>query len=696
MRSSALVAAAALACAACNGADESPMSEAETETVAPPPAPERIPVGVPHGGFINHVAVTEQGDAAVSLDNIGGLRLWPALDGSREPVPFSVNGAAAIAISHAGKELLVGVLDEAGAVQLLRFSRTGVLHGRTQLPGEVAVDELVAIDAGMLVVRTDEAIERYDETGTLRGRIAAEPGESLGALATRHGSAAVILVERHLEAPSPVLEEEIPDRRKPRRTVMVPRGRAAAMRWIVLADAGLRWGASIALPDKLDERELAISPSHERIALISQASELVVLDVTKTPVPVDVPKASVGAGSAIGFVDDDRVVRMSGSTHWWISTHAGKSAKVADPWHVDNGIGDESINGDGAAADGVVVSGTGPDLVLQDVHDTKYLGWRQLASGALIQAGSHLGVVTTMSNVIWLDRALQRESEVALEDYGFSARDRSWWLDPNHAVVMGTGDKPALSLVDFRHRDKPVALGSYTYVQRVDYDETTHQLAVLDDRVVRRFTVDLERDQIAELQALDLTFQASMLIQFDPARSGGAVAIAWGYDDDGDRMATFREADAKPGKHLKAKKRRLDTGSYVGYSPDGTIYMHDGNGVFAMRDGKTVRRFPKGELADSLVADKTGERLVGIHGAAVTLYDAAGTKLWAQNVWGAQGIVFAADGSIVVRTTGGLIELDPATGARVAAACGFAFGVMTKTPQINTFNTQPVCEDLGT
>src|SRR3569832_140727 len=82
------------------------------------PAPERIPVGVPHGGFINHVAVTEPGDAAVSLENIGGLRLWPTLDGSREPVPFTVNGAAAVALSPAGKELLVGVRDEAGAVQL--------------------------------------------------------------------------------------------------------------------------------------------------------------------------------------------------------------------------------------------------------------------------------------------------------------------------------------------------------------------------------------------------------------------------------------------------------------------------------------------------------------------------------------------------------------------------------------------------
>jgi hypothetical protein len=335
--------------------------------------------------------------------------------------------------------------------------------------------------------------------------------------------------------------------------------------------------------------------------------------------------------------------------------------------------------------------------VLQDVHDTKYLGWRQLAAGAVIAAGSHIGVETTMSHVVWLDRALQRESEVDLADYGYSTRARSWWLDPNHAVVETSGDTATLALVDFRHRDRPVSLGIYTYIQRVDFDEATHRLAVVDDGVVHRFALDLEHDTTTDLQALDLPFQSSTLIQLDPARNDGAVAIAWGYDDDGERMATFREGQGKPGKRLKAKQRKMPSSSFLGFAGDGTIYMHDGEGVYAMRDGKTLRRFPKGELADSIVADKTGERVVGIHGAAVTMYDPAGTVVWAQNVWGAQSIVFANDGAaLVVRTTGGLIELDPATGARVSAACGFAFGVMTKTPQLNSFNTQPVCEDLGT
>jgi hypothetical protein len=693
------VALAGLVCAACTPApaEEPSASKSDQAATVAPPAPERIPTGVPHGGIINRVAVTEQGDAAVSLDNVGGLRLWPALDGSREPVPFSVNGAEMLAISHAGAELLVGVLDQAGSVQLLRFSRTGVLRGRVQVPGETAIDQLVAIDGGVLVARADESIERYDPKGQLRGRIGAEPGESFGALATRHGAAGVILAEDHLEEQPPVLElEEIPDHPKPRRKVLVHRGHAAKMRWIVLGD-GLRWGAALPLPDKLDETGLAISPSHQRIALFSQANQLVVLDVTKQPVPVDGPTVNGSAGSSFGFVDNDRVVRMSGQTKWWIATHAENAVNIVDPWRVDTGLGEQSINGDGQVADGLVVAGIGSNLVLQDRNATKYLGWRELATGAVVTAGPHVGVETTMSHIVWLDRALQRESDVDLEDFGFTARDRVWWLDPNHAAVMSTGDRAKLELIDFRHRDQRLSLGTYTYIQRVDFDQTMHRLAVVDDGVVHRFDLDLEHDQMTELAALDLPFQSSLLIQLDPAHNAGVVAIAWGYDDDGERMATFREGVAKPNKRLKAKNHKVPASSYRGVASDGTIYMQDGESVFAMRDGKTVRRFPKGEVVDSLVADSTGQRLVGIHQSAVTMYDPQGAVMWKQNVWGAQGIVFTTDNSgVIVRTSGGLIELDPATGARVGAACGFGFGVMTKTPVTNTFNTQPVCEDLGT
>src|SRR5687767_10057647 len=42
--------------------------------------------GVAHSGSIDRLAVAPDGRGAVSSDVVGGARLWPALDGSREPV----------------------------------------------------------------------------------------------------------------------------------------------------------------------------------------------------------------------------------------------------------------------------------------------------------------------------------------------------------------------------------------------------------------------------------------------------------------------------------------------------------------------------------------------------------------------------------------------------------------------------------
>ena len=190
------------ALAACNPTEDPPPPPKTVPVVA---VPEQPPVGVPHGGQITHLAVTEAGDAAVTVDNLGDLRLWPTLDGKHEPIPFTVNGADTLAIAHAGDELLVGVVDQAGAGHLVRFSRTGVQHAKLQLPGDVAIDQIVAIDRGVLVARVDQSIERYDATGVLRGRITADASTTFGALAVRHGVAAVLLSERDTtEDPAPL------------------------------------------------------------------------------------------------------------------------------------------------------------------------------------------------------------------------------------------------------------------------------------------------------------------------------------------------------------------------------------------------------------------------------------------------------------------------------------------------------------
>lgn len=681
-----------LALAACNTAPAEPEMLA-TALPSPPPAPkvERAPTGVPHGGFITHLAITDEGDAAVSVDTVGGLRLWTTLDGTREPVAFSVNGAENLAIAHVGDELLVAVLDQAGAVQLLRFSRLGTLRGRTQVPGETQISQVVAVGRGILVAREDGSIERYDAAGTQHGRIAVEPGEHVGALAVRRGAAAVLIGQRTTETKlaDPPLEEI--DRPARRAKITVATERASALRWITLGDE-LAWGASLALPDHVDDRVLALSPSGRRIAFVTDASQLEVYDTAPKLAQVEGPMMTARALS-LGFVDDDHVVAIASATQWWTATKAPPLKPSAELWVADTTLHEEGVNSDGGAFGGDhLIAGLGADLVIQSAREVHYLGWRDTAAGNVFVAGDHVGLETQNRRIVWLDRALARESDTDLEELGYDTSTAAWWIDPNHAVVRKGGDKVTVDLVDLRHKDVHVSLGTFTYLRQVEMIRSRNEIALYDDGAVRRFVVDLEHDTVRELAALAISPSTSYVRLLDPAKADGVVALTVGYDDDGQRVTVFRDGD---GKKIVGKKLKALTGSLAGIGRDGTLYLRAGGAISAWKNGREVLKWPEGVDADSVTPDIAGQHLLAIHGAAVTLYELDGRVVWTQNVWGAQTASFTLDGQIVLRTSGGLLALDAATGARMAAACGFSFGLMTKTPRVNALNVQPVCEDLG-
>jgi hypothetical protein len=691
MRSSALV---FVALVACNSVEDHPIGPPVTKAAVP--VPEKAAAGVPHGGPITHVAVTEKADAAVTVDNLGGLRLWPSLDGKREPVPFTVNGAEALAITHVGDELLVGVVDQAGAGHLVRFSRGGVQRGKIQLPGEVAIDQIAAIDGGMLVARNDQSIERYDAAGTLRGRIAADPSTSFGTLVVRHGLAAVMLVGRETSDGSATLPKRRRQKKPPPPVVVVEHARA--LRWITLGD-GLAWGATIEVPKNIDPHALAISPSHKRVLLAElQTGQVDLFDVGATALTeVAGDGVITSQGGSIGLLDDDHAVAVAFSTVHWLIAKTAKKPDV-DPWKIETSPTQESVNDQVyAIGDGMFVSALGPNLVKQDLHDTTYLGWSDVASGNVIVSGVGVGLEPRNGHMVWLDRNLQRENEVDVSELGYGPLARTWWLDPNHAVLErgGKNNMTDVFLVDVRHHEVNVALGTYRYIQQISYVDDVGMIAIVVAGEIHRFKVDLEYDKTTALPTLLGNVQMQPFRLLDPARANGLVAIGVGFDEIGARVTFWRDAQTSTIQAAKAKAGLL--GMPVGIDATGMLYVRIDDTVTGVRDGKDVVHFPIGEVADMLVANAAGDRLAGIHAAELSVYDPRGGLKWRQNVWGVQAMLFTRDGTrLVVRTTGGLLMLDAATGERLSAACGFTFGIMTKTPAATALNTRPVCEDLGT
>lgn len=683
-----------VAVAACNSVEAPPPTPPVAREVEVPLL-EKAAAGVPHGGQITNVAVTENADAAVTVDNLGSLRLWPSLDGKREPVPFTINGAEALAITHVGDELLVGVVDQAGAGHLVRFSRGGAQRGKVQLPGDVAIEQIVAIDGGMIVVRSDQTIERYDATGRSRGQIAADAGTSLGSLVARHGTAAVLVVAGEVsDGPAPVVKHK----RKPLPAVELTE-HASALRWIVLG-SGLAWGATIDVPKNIDPNAIAISPSHKRVLLTeARTGRVDLFDVGATSLTEVAGDGVINAqAGAIGLVDEDHAVAVAFSTvHWLIAKTAPKKVS-ADPWKVETSPGQETVNDQVyAIGDGMLVSALGPNLVKQDLHDTTYLGWSDVATGNLVISGVEVGLEPRSGHIVWLDRNLQRERDVDLTELGYVWPKRAWWLDANHAVLErnGKANMTDLTLVDLRHRDVEIKLGTYSYVQQVTYAEDVGMITIAVADEVHRFKVDLDYNKTTPLATLTGSVSSQQLRLLDPTRANGLIAITVSYDEGNWRVTTWRDAPSSTIAGVKSKTPLI--GNPIGGDATGMIYVRFGETVSAVRDGKEVLHFPTGEVAEMLIPNTAGDRLAGIHGPELSVYDLSGGLQWRLNVWGAQAMVFTHDGArLVVRTTGGLLVLDATTGERLAAACGFTFGIMTKTPTAAALDTRPVCEDLGT
>src|SRR5262245_49626209 len=159
---------------ACHGAEPSP-----PPATAPPAVPAARPAVAPrtavHGAEVRLVAVTDAGDAALSADQLDGLRLWPKLDGTREPVIVRSLAPEQLALGRTRDGLVAGVLDEVGQLEVLAFDRAGALLGRSRLPLEPAIADVAAIDGGLLVARVDHAILRIAPSGQVTAQLAPAP-----------------------------------------------------------------------------------------------------------------------------------------------------------------------------------------------------------------------------------------------------------------------------------------------------------------------------------------------------------------------------------------------------------------------------------------------------------------------------------------------------------------------------------------
>ena len=130
--------------------------------------------GVPHGAAITLVVVDPLGRGALTRDLAGGVRLWPALDGSREPlvVPVRDPRAMSLASDDAGGWTLA-LLDAAGGGRLVGVDASGKMKPLATLPPTDLLADVAVLPGGrrIVAVGSDHVIRLLDQTGTELSRL---------------------------------------------------------------------------------------------------------------------------------------------------------------------------------------------------------------------------------------------------------------------------------------------------------------------------------------------------------------------------------------------------------------------------------------------------------------------------------------------------------------------------------------------
>ena len=632
---------------------------------APATTPRKlVPRGAAHYASITEVAVSSDGTAAITRDLMGGVRLWPSLDGSMEPRIVPVASPAALSIERRGDDLVAAIVDGSGAGHIVVLGKDGALkaHG---VPVDPAVVSLTVLPGGdrVIGVRVDQSLALYDDAGKLLDSATVRSSRLAKLLPRRDGAKAIALV------------------------TTTAKGKPSAAAIAVTADSKLHLGAPVALPLPLATGMPpagAVSPGGARIAYLAQpatgnpALELADAATGAEIKVTEAPAIATPLTTSIGWTGDDTLIVAGTNGGWRLELGAttevfaqAQSPRMTLP----------SFGGD------AVVGGYGGHLEIERADGTqRFLGYSEMAPTAVSLApGGKTAMWITSSGALMkesLDGGPQVLVRTPNEWYGSVAA-----ID-DHTVLAGR-NSGVLALIDADSGKELATVAVAASTPFLQYSAKHKAVAVMAQAgVVWWIAVDRAAAQplgkpivIADgaqtFQVLDADDAA--LLTYDASWKG--------------RIYSTAEL-AKGPSVAQMKKDRFDAGGN-GYIHDrgAQTYVLNGNEVQVWRKGTKVRSFAV-DAASAVSAAPDGSRVaVTTQTGAITVYDAKGAKLWSVGAGSfAYGLSWSDDGALVaIATQGGGLVIDAATGESRLESCGWKFALETTVPQILPQNVPTVC-----
>jgi hypothetical protein len=599
-------------------------------------------VNAMHSTAIESLAVTDDGTVAVSTDLRHSVRLWPTLDGTREPVVIGMRPPLGVAVARLGDELVIAGLDEAGQLELVRTTRAGEVLRRVFVETGRPLASIQAAGLGFVGLRDDRAIVGIPVDGAALATVTtlvADPGEHVTSLAVRHG----------------------------RVLAMLENGSEVRGRWVEPAD-GLHWGArTAALP--IGPGPVALSPDGTRVAGVARN--------TKSAAIIDLARGRVIARPyketfpdpklrPAGFLTNGVAVFASGvdNVFWW-----GRVAPD-DTFALSRGpiaVGDNLAVG--ASSEVLVLAGARASDTIE------FLGYRMGTTQSVLPIGGNL-LATDGRAVVEIDAALHTRAvhEMPSED-----ASRSWYtvtlVDRTH-VVAGSYSRAGsgLYLVDLA-TDKATLIDDKAGL--LGYEPSTRMLALQTQKEILIRIYDPKTATFGAAIGLPVELRDNPRLKlFDPARAGGNVlAIATNASSvlDSVHVTLVKRVDPTRDPPVSLGRQR-------------DLQVEEG---FWDVNGDSLSLIDRVIAPTLPLASPDGSRTVELHDARITLRDKAGTETWTVPSAGATDLTWMPDGSLIAHGAG-MARLDLASGAFVQRQCGWRFGRWDIHP--GGFGVTSVCE----
>ncbi len=616
----------------------------------------------PPAGELQIIAATSDGSAAVTVDVLGAIRVWPALEGTREPFVVTGPSVGQIAIARDGDGYAVAIVDHAGTLVLARSTGEGDQLAPVQAADDQPVVAVLGVSDGFVVLRADCAIDKLDPHGTRGGRWQPLPGERVIDLATVGG----------------------------RVLAFVEIAGATRGRWLD------RWDDLLPVL-ALDRGNLALSPDGRRAVTGAPGAELNVIDLATAR-----RTAVINCTFALGYTDADVFAcqNSDGKIEWW--SDRGTRLAVAPVGAFDT----EVIQFEGhsvregfehyAVAGHTLIASHLDQLVILGPHAVQYLGYRDAGYlavlrdtplGVTIDSGSPIdegngrsvdpGAVLVLDDELRVARELHRAdtSPVVANDIEPIGGDRA-------LALRAYEESRSYALYDVRRAERLASSDLNVLEQTIQFEPATQLIGGVTDRhTVDATEVAVERVEgskfgepstLAVKALADRELERVGLALVDPALAGGALAIVTSEGFSPRAIRVFEIDRAEPGQPMHVRKEYVLHGSPMGVDRAGRFFTYDGRDVVVSREGAELVRIPY-DSTPVVVAKADGTAFAFLGGGQIAVYEADGRLRWQTAVWNASAAAWHGDTLVVA--AGGLVALAGSDGHVVAERCGWRFGL---------------------